>query len=177
MLASELGREPLSDYTAVFCVNLKAPGATWPSGCGATSRRGGNLVWICGENVKPDEYNRMNEEAKRQLLPAKLLDVRAADPAQGKDSWNITYLDKKHPALRQLNDPPSLYQSVLVYKHVRIDAKRGRPGRLGPARRRRAAVGRAAGGTGQGGDAGHQRARRLEQLPPAAPVPAACWPA
>ena len=84
---------------------------------------GGNLFWICGENVSPDDYNRMNEQSKQQLLPAKLLDVHAADPAQGKDSWNITYLDDKHPALRLLNDPPSLYQSVLVYKHVRLDAK------------------------------------------------------
>jgi hypothetical protein len=123
MVASELGREPLSDYTAVFCVNLKAPGADLAERLRSYVEAGGNLVWICGENVNPDEYNRMNEQSKRQLLPAKLLGVRAADPAQGKDSWNITYLDDKHPALRQLNDPPSLYQSVLVYKHVRIDAK------------------------------------------------------
>jgi hypothetical protein len=123
ILASELGREPLSDYTAVFCVNLKAPGTEVTERLRSYVEAGGNLLWICGENVNPDEYNHMNEEAKRQLLPAKLLGVRTADPAQGKDSWNITYLDDKHPALRQLNDPPSLYQSVLVYKHVRIDAK------------------------------------------------------
>ncbi len=123
IVVSELGREPLSDYTAVFCVNLKAPGADVAERLRSYVEAGGNLVWICGENVNPDEYNRMNEESKRQLLPAKLLGVRAADPAQGRDSWNIAYLDEKHPALRQLNDPPSLYQSVLVYKHVRIDAK------------------------------------------------------
>jgi hypothetical protein len=123
MVASELGREPLSDYTAIFCVNLKAPGAEVAERLRNYVEAGGNLFWICGENVSPDDYNRMNEEAKRQLLPAKLLDVHAADPAQGKDSWNITYLDDKHPALRLLNDPPSLYQSVLVYKHVRLDAK------------------------------------------------------
>ena len=71
----------------------------------------------------------MNEQAGGQLLPAPLVDVRAPAPQDNRDSWHISFLDKKHPALGHLVEPASLYESVLVYKHVRMDGRRGaRPG-------------------------------------------------
>ncbi|MCR4413817.1 MAG: hypothetical protein NUV77_15460, partial [Thermoguttaceae bacterium] len=83
---------------------------------------GGHVVWIAGENVRGDAYNQMNEQAKSALLPAPLAETRTADAASGRDSWHVAFLDKQHPALAQLLEPASLYQSILVYKHVRIEA-------------------------------------------------------
>ena len=113
--------EPLSDYTAIYCVNLQPLDADTTERLRTYVEHGGNLVWICGDNVQVEAYNRMNEDARRQLLPAPLLEVRAPQPGDDRDSWHIGFLDKEHPALRQLLDPASLYQSVLVYKHVRVD--------------------------------------------------------
>lgn len=123
LLAGDLAAEPLNHFTVIYCVNLKAPEPAIAERLRTYVAGGGNLVWICGENVLPEAYNRMNEQAQKQLLPAPLLDVRTADAAAGRDSWRISFLDKKHRALTQLVEPDSLYKSVLVYKHARIDAK------------------------------------------------------
>ncbi len=37
----------------------------------------------------------------------------------------MAFLDKKHHALAQLAEPASLYQSVLVYKHARMNVGAG----------------------------------------------------
>jgi len=121
--ASDLATEPLSNFTAIYCVNLKAPEPAVAERLRAYVAGGGNLVWIAGENVLPEAYNRMNEQAQKQLLPAPLLEVRAPEAASGRDSWNISFLDKKHRALQHLVEPDSLYKSVLVYKHLRMDTK------------------------------------------------------
>jgi hypothetical protein len=123
LLASNLASEPLNNFTAIYCVNLKAPEPAVAERLRAYVAGGGNLVWICGENVYPEAYNRMNEQAQKQLLPAPLLDIRTPDRATGKDSWQVTFLDKKHRALTHLVEPDSLYKSVLVYKHARMDTK------------------------------------------------------
>lgn len=121
----DLAGEPLQNYRVIFLVNLPALG-------GETARRvaeyiegGGSVFWIAGDRVQPDEYNQMDQAADGKLLPAPLLGVRVPEPGSGVDSWNITFLEKEHPALRQLVEPASLYQSVLVYRHVRIDEKSG----------------------------------------------------
>ncbi len=118
--AADLASRPLGDYRVIFCVNLPAPQ-------GAAARRlrsyvagGGNLVWICGDNVDPDAYNRMNQQAGGQLLPLPLLDVRAPQPGDGRESFRIGFLDKEHPALTTLLQPASLYRSVLIYRHLRM---------------------------------------------------------
>jgi hypothetical protein len=82
-------------------------------------------VWICGDNVEAEAYNAMNREADEQLLPLPVLGVRTAgsDESQpDRDSWNIGFLDKQHPALSHLVEPASLYRSVLIYKHIQMDA-------------------------------------------------------
>jgi len=122
LTAAELLSEPLSSYTVIYCVNLAAPDADTAERLRTYVAGGGNLVWICGDNVEPQAYNQMNEQAQGQLLPAPLLEIRTPTAGEDRDSWNISFLDKEHPALTHLAEPASLYQSVLVYKYARMDA-------------------------------------------------------
>ena len=139
----DLDRE-LSDYRVIYCVNLRvAPqggGAETPAGSpnaedevlkpDAAERLrkyvegGGHLVWFCGENVVPDDYNAMDQSGKPPLLPAPLGPRRRAAAASGRDSWRIGYLDETYPATAQLVKPNPVYQSVLVYEHVQVKADR-----------------------------------------------------
>ncbi len=125
LTADDLPGEQLSDYKVIYCVNLPALPSQAAGRLAAYVAGGGNLVWICGDNVQPAAYNEMHRQAGGQLLPAGLLDVRTADVQQDRDSWQIGFLDKQHPALAQVAEPAVLYQSVLIYKHVRIDAQGG----------------------------------------------------
>ena len=122
----DLLSEPLSAYVAIYCVNLPALDDDAAERLSSYVAGGGNIVWICGDNVDPEAYNQMNEQAQEQLLPAPLLDIRTPLPGEDRDSWSISFLDKKHRALAQLAEPASLYQSVLVYKHVRMDTAAAR---------------------------------------------------
>ena len=121
--AADLLTEPLSTFTAIYCVNVPALDADAAERLRVYVQQGGNLVWICGENVEPAAYNRMNDQAQKELLPAPLLEVRTAGPNVGRDTWRVTLLDKTHQALRYLAEPASLYESILVEKHVRMDVK------------------------------------------------------
>jgi hypothetical protein len=112
---------PSWNFKVMFLVNLPALDPAATERLRTYIDKGGHVVWIAGENVQSDAYNQMNEQAKGALLPAPLGEVRTADAASGRDSWHIAFLDKQHPALAQLLEPASLYQSVLVYKHVRIE--------------------------------------------------------
>lgn len=123
LTAKDLVGEPLNAYAVLYCVNLPALDADAAERLRQYIENGGHVVWICGDNVQPDAYNQMNQQAKMGLLPAPLLDLRTAGAEQGKDAWNVAFLDKKHKALMSLVEPPSLYQSVLVYKYVRTDPK------------------------------------------------------
>jgi len=122
LTAAELLTEPLPNYTVICCVNVPALDANAAERLRTYVEHGGNLIWICGDNVQPEAYNRMNEDARGELLPAPLLEVRSPQPGEDRDSWSIGFLDKEHKALQHLIEPASLYQSVLIYKHVRIDA-------------------------------------------------------
>jgi hypothetical protein len=119
--AKDLLAEPLSNFAVVYCVNLPAPDADVAQRLRKYVDGGGNLVWICGDNVVPEAYNQMNQQAQGELLPASLVEVRTPDASKGRDSWQLGFFDKKHRALAPLCEPVSLYQSVLVYKHVRFD--------------------------------------------------------
>jgi hypothetical protein len=123
LTAGELLREPLANYSVIYCVNLPDLDVDTTERLRTYVEHGGNLVWICGDNVEPQAYNRMNDDARGQLLPAPLLEIRDAQAVEGRDSWNVSFLDKEHKALQHLAEPASLYQSVLVYKHARVDAK------------------------------------------------------
>ena len=128
LTAGELLTEQLSRFTAIYCVNLPAPSGDAAGRLKTYVENGGNLIWICGDNVQVEAYNQMNKEAGGALLPAPLLEVRAPGQGAERDSWNISFLDKKHPALGHLVEPASLYQSVLVYRHVRMDTKQENSG-------------------------------------------------
>lgn len=124
LAAAQLPTEPVNNYKVIFLVNIPAPDDATAARLRNCVEHGGNLVWICGENVKPAEYNAMNQRADGRLLPLPLVDVRAPQPGDNRDSWPIGFLDKKHRALGQLTEPASLYQKVLIYKHVRMDASK-----------------------------------------------------
>ena len=118
--ADDLTGEPLDKYRVLFCVNLPALRAEAADRLRAYVEGGGSLVWIAGDEVEPEAYNRMNEAAEGRLLPAPLMRLPAR--AKGRDAWHVAWLDEKHPALARLTDPPSLYQSVLVYQRVGMAA-------------------------------------------------------
>jgi hypothetical protein len=121
LTAAQLPNEPLNNFKVIYLVNIPAPDDATAARLRAYVERGGNLFWMCGDNVKPEAYNQMNEKIQGGLLPLPLLDVRAPAEGEHRESWHIGFLDKKHPALAHLIDPPSIYTSVLVYKHVRMD--------------------------------------------------------
>ncbi len=123
LTAADLATENLGQYLALFLVNLPAPSASVAERLRDYVQNGGNLVWICGDNVKPAEYNAVNEQAQGRLLPAPLIDVREPQAGGGRDSWFIGQIDKENKVMRMFAEPASLYQAVLVYKHVRIDDK------------------------------------------------------
>ncbi|MFZ5831318.1 MAG: vWA domain-containing protein, partial [Planctomycetota bacterium] len=107
LVAGDLMSENLEAYKVIFCVNLPTPNADVAARLQEYVMGGGTLVWIAGDNVEPEQYNRMNEESQNSLLPAPLLDARAPVPGEGRDSWRVTFLDKEHPALRTLVEPAS----------------------------------------------------------------------
>ncbi len=76
---------------------------------------GGHIVWICGRNVHPADYNAMNALAQGELLPAMLEELRQPLPG-GVESWHVGFLDKDNPALGPLTEPASLYQSILRHQ-------------------------------------------------------------
>ncbi len=121
LTADELRSEPLSEFKVVFCVNLEAPDPETAQRLRSYVTDGGNLFWIAGDNVDPAAYNGMNETAGRQLLPAPLVGVRLPQTGENRDSWHIASLDPEHPATGPLMQPASMYQSVLIYKHLRMD--------------------------------------------------------
>jgi hypothetical protein len=125
LVTDDLASEPLSNYKVIFCVNLPAPNTDIAQRLCDYVIQGGNLVWIVGDNVDPDAYNSMNEQAGNRLLPAQLVDVRTAGVEENRDSWHISYLDKQYPALGRLVEPASLYESVLVYKYVKMAPAEG----------------------------------------------------
>jgi len=119
MLApGDLLGEPLDRYKAIFCVNLPALDAESAERLRAYLVAGGRVVWIAGDRVEPEAYNRMNRRAKGQLLPVSLGEVRRLQPGDSRDSWHIERLDPSFPALGRLVEPPSLYESVLVYQYI-----------------------------------------------------------
>jgi hypothetical protein len=118
LLAGDLATESLDKYKVLFCANLPALDAPAAERLADYVAGGGRVVWICGDNVRPDAYNRMNEQARGRLLPAALVDVRTPNRKGNRDSWHIGYLDKDHRVLGRLVEPASLYESVLVYQHV-----------------------------------------------------------
>ncbi|GEM_PF-602827 len=122
--AGDLADAPLDRFKVVFCVNLPALDAETAARLADYAAGGGNLVWIAGDNVDAEAYNRMNQLSGGRLLPAPLGDARDAAEIEGRDSWHVGFLDGTHAALRNLAAPPSLYESVLVYRHERMAADR-----------------------------------------------------
>jgi hypothetical protein len=130
LTAADLRREPLGNYKAIFLVNLPAPDSDAAQCLQSYVAGGGNLVWIGGDNIDCEAYNLMNEQAKGQLLPAPLLEVRVPRPQDNRDSWSLNFLDKQYPPFAHLTEPASLYESVLVHKHIKMAAGVGQVSNL-----------------------------------------------
>jgi hypothetical protein len=118
LTADDLLGESLDKFKVIYCVNLPAPSNDAAERLRTFVAGGGNLVWIAGDNTQPAAYNQMNDQAKGQLLPASLTEIREPSPQDNRDSWHISFLDKTYPAFKHLVEPTSLYESVLVYKHL-----------------------------------------------------------
>jgi len=117
LTTSALASEPLAAYSIVYCVNLPAVEAPLANRLREYVRGGGHLVWICGDNVDPVAYDAMNQMANNELLPIRLLSVR--EPTIDKsDGWHVGWLDPSYPAFASLSEPASLYQSILVKRHI-----------------------------------------------------------
>jgi hypothetical protein len=112
-----LAAEDLSRQALIFAVNLPALSPPAAGRLLDYVKAGGRLVWICGQNVDPTAYNSMNALAQGQLLPGPIEAIREPLPG-GAERWRVGFVDKDDPALAALTEPASLYQSVLVYKHV-----------------------------------------------------------
>ncbi|MBN1912443.1 MAG: BatA and WFA domain-containing protein [Pirellulales bacterium] len=123
-----LPTEPLSHFKVIFCVNLPALDVPATRALARYVADGGNLFWIAGDQVDPEAYNQMSRRALPDsngpgpLLPAPLVDVRSTENEPDLDSWHVAFLDASHPALSPFFEPPSIYQSVLVYRYVSTDA-------------------------------------------------------
>lgn len=120
LTAADLATEPLSDHRVIFLVDLPQLDPSVAARLVSFVENGGRLVWICGQDLQADAYNAANEAVGGKLLPAPLGGIRAPAPDEKRDSWHIAWLDSQHPALAGLHEPPSLYQSVLVYKYVKV---------------------------------------------------------
>jgi len=125
----QLAAESLSRYAVVFCVNLPAQDVPAAERLRDYARAGGHLFWVCGPDVRPEAYNRMNDALDGQLLPATLGEP-AAPSGETKGSWHLGFLDRDHPALAPLTEPASLYQSVLVHKRMPLTVPPGSQARV-----------------------------------------------
>ncbi len=123
---AELAREALAGQAVIYLVDMPA---LEPPVCDRLVeyvRGGGHLFWIMGKQVKGEAYERMNIMARGELLPVPMEDARRPSERPG-ESWSLADLDREHPALAPLTDPPSLYRSVLVYEVFpqKFEAKSG----------------------------------------------------
>ncbi|MEX0818504.1 MAG: hypothetical protein WD070_02890, partial [Pirellulaceae bacterium] len=119
LTTSDLASETLSAYSIIYCVNLPAVEAPLANRLRDYVRGGGHLVWIGGGNVDPASYEAMNQSANNELLPTGLLSVR--EPTiDTSDGWHVGWLDPSYPAFAPLSEPASLYQSILVKRHLEM---------------------------------------------------------
>jgi hypothetical protein len=130
----ELSRTPLAGQAVVFCVDLPALDATQADPLAAYVKAGGHLFWIAGPNVSAAAYNAMDDRAGGVLLPSAVGDLRTPPPDLAAGGWSIARLDPTHPALASLVEPPSLYRSVLVFRHWPIRPGGGLDGPSSPPR-------------------------------------------
>ena len=119
--ADGLQQPSLDRFDVVFCVDLPAPDAVAAERLVRYVDDGGSVVFIAGPRVEPSAYNRMDRGVDGRLLPARLDAIQ--EPNDG--ATHIGFLDADHPALRPLVDPPSLYESVLVYRFIGLPGATG----------------------------------------------------
>jgi hypothetical protein len=115
--AADLAAARLEEQAVIYIVNVPALDAAAAARLAGYVRGGGHVVWVAGESVVPEAYNRMNDAAGGDLLPAPLGAQRTPPPDRA-GSWAIGELDASDPAIGALAEPASLYRSVLVHRQV-----------------------------------------------------------
>ncbi|MGQ9503973.1 MAG: vWA domain-containing protein [Thermogutta sp.] len=128
--AANLTNEPLSNYRIIYLVDLPEIDQVIAKRLLDFVETGGKLVWICGQDTQIASYNAADETTGGKLLPEPLDTITAPGIQDNRDSWQIAWLDAQHPALVGLNEPPSLYQSVLVYKYIKTRRREGSEARV-----------------------------------------------
>jgi hypothetical protein len=121
--------EPLAKYAVVFCVNLPAPSLDLAERLHDYASAGGHLVWTCGDRVDPADYAAVSKQLGRELLPSPVAASRGPPPDRA-EPWHIGWLDDQYPPLAPLVKPASLYQSVLVKRHMPLVLSEGTPVRV-----------------------------------------------
>jgi len=130
LTAANLASDPLSNYRIIYLVDLPEVDKAIADRLIEFVENGGKLVWICGQDTRVASYNAANEASGNKLLPSMLEDIMAPGTDETRDSWQVSWLDAQHPALIGLNDPPSLHQSVLVYKYIKTTDPGGNEARV-----------------------------------------------
>ena len=125
--AADLTDKPLDAYRAVFCVNLPAVEEVAARRLNEYAAKGGNLVWIAGNQVDPEVYNRMNQAVGGRLLPGTVTASHDAAQDPDRDSWHLSQMNPDVSATANFAKKPAQFQSVLVYRYLGIDAEDATP--------------------------------------------------
>ncbi|MGM0486119.1 MAG: hypothetical protein ACQESR_05085, partial [Planctomycetota bacterium] len=119
----------LSKFVIVFCVNLPPPDLNVAQQLADYASSGGNLIWICGDNVDPIAYDSLNKECHERLVPIRLVRFRESND-QHPDGWNISWLDAEHPVVAPFVEPASVHQGVQVFQFVEMASTKGTSARV-----------------------------------------------
>ncbi|MGD9125923.1 MAG: BatA and WFA domain-containing protein [Planctomycetia bacterium] len=125
--AADLTGEPLGGYRTIFCVNLPALDEPTARRLADYVAGGGNLIWIAGNQVDPDAYNKMNQAVGGQLLPGTITASHDAQQDPDRDSWHLNELNEEARSTANFAKDPAQFQSVLVYRYLGIDSNDARP--------------------------------------------------
>ncbi len=101
--ARELPKARLADYSAVVLANIGRLNRPAADLLADYVREGGGLIIFCGDQVKPELYNKMfRDKSSSRLLPCTLIGPR--DYEEGLDVLSLVPLDWEHSIFSALKD-------------------------------------------------------------------------
>ena len=116
----------LRRFVAVFCANVGPLNAAQKDNLRRYVQTGGNLVWFVGGQTR---MHPAGQDPADDLMPARLVAVIGDSVAREK-AWAVQRIDGDDPWLTEFKAPPSLYQSILAYRYVRMDVPKNSPTRV-----------------------------------------------
>lgn len=108
-----LNSAALDSYQAVILCNVAAIPDSFVPRLRDYLIRGGGLILFLGDRVQPDDYHRKLLQTSPSILPARLIEKKAASP----DGERIGRIDTNQPVLDRLGD--RLLQESLLSARVR----------------------------------------------------------